>query len=510
MTGCNKFHAIILISILCMAVARFACGSPVISDNLAVSCIQSVTTGKLHCDYRLLDTAPVHAITANAENKSLTVKNTGNYPWHDAVTAILLLVDTSDPGRQNVIEQNKQDIARILASSGSHHRIGLARFDKSLRLEAPIGSPAEQITAAASRLRAVGQTTELYRSVLTAIEMLGKVNADRKSIFILSDGLVEDTAYFHQDVVKAANQAGVVITSLGYPRSIALSVGLQTLRRLSDETGGMFVETDMSFKLPEEFLNNPMASIDNGGRFDIDLMQLPGGQNRQNYSISISFETAAGNYHAEIPVTLPAAAIPKAGEPVPAAAATATGPATVTQLPTQQPIVITREPADSELNLWLWYGIPAALIVLLVITIVAFFLMMSSQGRKKQLAAGGFNEFKPYAYLVVQDETKKRYPITNTIWRIGRGTDNEMTLRDSSVSRRHAEIDRDKGDVFTIIDLDSTNGVYVNNEKIRKHILHEGDIIEIGDINLRFTLLPAEYTFEEVTEMQNTRSPFTH
>jgi hypothetical protein len=500
MTGCNKFNAIILISILCMAAARFACGSPVISDNLAVSCIQSDTT-KLHCDYRLLDAAPVHAITANAENKSLTVKNTGNYPWHDAITAILLLVDTSDPGRQNVIEQNKQDIARILASSGSHHRIGLARFDKSLHLEAPIGSPAEQITAAASRLRAVGQTTELYRSVLTAIEMLGKVNADRKSIFILSDGLVEDTAYFHQDVVKAANQAGVVITSLGYPRSVALSVGLQTLRRLSDETGGVFVETDMSFKLPEEFLNNPMASIDNGGRFDIDLMQLPGGRDRQNYSISISFETAAGNYHAEIPVTLPAAAIPKTAGPVPATAA---------QLPAQQPIVITREPADSGLNLWLWYGIPAALTFLLVITIVAFFLMMNSPGRKKQPAAGGFNEFKPYAYLVVQDETKKRYPITNTIWRIGRGTDNEMTLRDSSVSRRHAEIDRDKGDVFTIIDLDSTNGVYVNNEKIRKHVLHEGDIIEIGDINLRFTLLPAEYTFEEVTEMQNTRSPFTH
>ena len=160
--------------------------------------------------------------------------------------------------------------------------------------------------------------------------------------------------------------------------------------------------------------------------------------------------------------------------------------------------------------MWLWYGIPAALIILLIITIAAFFLIINNQGKKKQAVSNSFKEFKPYAYLVLQDETKKRYPITNTIWRIGRGTDNEMTLRDSSVSRRHAEIDRDKGDIFTIIDLGSLNGVYVNNKKTDKQILREGDIIEIGDINLRFTLLPADYTYEEVTEMLNTRAPFTH
>jgi len=480
-----------------------AYGAPVISDNLAVSCILSGPNKKLNCDYRLKTAEPVLTITASGDDKPLSVGNTEHYPWKEATTAILLLIDTSDPGRQNVIDQNKSDITKMLGASRGHQRIGLASFNKSLQLEVPIGSSNEQITTAVDRFRAVGQTTELYRSVLTAIELLGKVNADRKSVYLFSDGLAEDTAYFHADVIKAAKKTGVVVTGLGYPRSVALSVALQTLRRLSDETGGRYIEVDRNLKLPDSFLNNPFDTVDNGGRFNIDLSQMIKSQSKENFIINLLFETDAGKYQVNIPVRVPITrALIQATPGQPSQVVTATAQ--------QQPVVITRESPANKINLWLWYGIPAALIILLIITIAAFFLIINTQGKKKQSVTNSFKEFKPYAYLVFQDETKKRYPITNTIWRIGRGTDNEMTLRDSSVSRRHAEIDRDKGDVFTIIDLGSLNGIYVNNKKTDKQILREGDIIEIGDINLRFTLLPADYTFEEVTEMLNTRAPFTH
>jgi len=83
-------------------------------------------------------------------------------------------------------------------------------------------------------------------------------------------------------------------------------------------------------------------------------------------------------------------------------------------------------------------------------------------------------------------------------------------LRDTSVSRRHAEIHRDKGDEFTLIDLNSLNGVFVNSEKIGRYKLKEGDIIEIGDVNLRFTLMPIDYQLEESTVMQDTKVPSVH
>jgi len=63
---------------------------------------------------------------------------------------------------------------------------------------------------------------------------------------------------------------------------------------------------------------------------------------------------------------------------------------------------------------------------------------------------------------------------------IGRADDNEMVLKHPLVSRYHAEIDR-IGTRFLLRDLRSTNGVFLNNERIEKEVwLNENDRIQIG------------------------------
>ncbi|MCZ6804690.1 MAG: FHA domain-containing protein [Proteobacteria bacterium] len=114
------------------------------------------------------------------------------------------------------------------------------------------------------------------------------------------------------------------------------------------------------------------------------------------------------------------------------------------------------------------------------------------------------------AYLVSGDRIETRYPITRTIWRIGRSKDNELSLNDTSLSRCHAEIHRNNDGTFDIVDMNSMNGVYINDKKIGKAILHEGDVVEIGDIFLRFTQHASDYTHEETTVMQKTKVPSTH
>ena len=116
-------------------------------------------------------------------------------------------------------------------------------------------------------------------------------------------------------------------------------------------------------------------------------------------------------------------------------------------------------------------------------------------------------EVKPYAFLITHDEPMVRYPIIRSTCRLGRSKNNEITLRDASISRRHAEIHRDTGDEFSLIDLNSLNGVFVNGEKIGKYKLNEGDVIEIGDVELRFTLMATDFQIEESTVMQDTRVP---
>ncbi|MBI5496671.1 MAG: DUF4388 domain-containing protein [Deltaproteobacteria bacterium] len=62
---------------------------------------------------------------------------------------------------------------------------------------------------------------------------------------------------------------------------------------------------------------------------------------------------------------------------------------------------------------------------------------------------------------------------------VGRSGDLDMVLMEDMVSRKHAKISTTGGQV-SIQDLGSTNGTFVNGEKIKKHRLKEGDRILIG------------------------------
>lgn len=63
---------------------------------------------------------------------------------------------------------------------------------------------------------------------------------------------------------------------------------------------------------------------------------------------------------------------------------------------------------------------------------------------------------------------------------IGRHSANDIVLKDVKSSRNHAQIIFEKTG-FVIQDLDSTNGIFVNGEKLKKKRLEHGDEIMIGD-----------------------------
>jgi pSer/pThr/pTyr-binding forkhead associated (FHA) protein len=63
---------------------------------------------------------------------------------------------------------------------------------------------------------------------------------------------------------------------------------------------------------------------------------------------------------------------------------------------------------------------------------------------------------------------------------IGRGSDSEITIAEDMVSRRHARLLVEPGNNIFIEDLKSTNGTFINGERIQKTSLHEGDRILIG------------------------------
>jgi len=68
---------------------------------------------------------------------------------------------------------------------------------------------------------------------------------------------------------------------------------------------------------------------------------------------------------------------------------------------------------------------------------------------------------------------------------IGRLENCDVLLDSPEVSRRHATI-KQIGEAYIIEDLDSSNGTYVNNERIKNAELHEGDLIQISNYRLLF------------------------
>ena len=83
------------------------------------------------------------------------------------------------------------------------------------------------------------------------------------------------------------------------------------------------------------------------------------------------------------------------------------------------------------------------------------------------------------------EETQKAIEIKNEEIFIGRGELNNIILKDPHVSRKHSKITI-LGVNYIIEDLGSTNGTYVNGEKISMHYLHNGDKIKIGNNFLIF------------------------
>jgi len=71
--------------------------------------------------------------------------------------------------------------------------------------------------------------------------------------------------------------------------------------------------------------------------------------------------------------------------------------------------------------------------------------------------------------------------------RIGRATGCEMHIESSSVSRHHALVLMSSRDVI-IEDLNSTNGVLVNGRKVSRQLLHDGDVVAIGEAQFRLSI----------------------
>jgi serine/threonine protein kinase len=95
----------------------------------------------------------------------------------------------------------------------------------------------------------------------------------------------------------------------------------------------------------------------------------------------------------------------------------------------------------------------------------------------------------PLHCSLVSAETGKAFTLKGGLNVIGRAAECEIVLKSREVSKRHCQLlVRDDG--VTLEDLGSINGTIINGQTIRRGVLKDGDVLDIGDRRLTFRLHP--------------------
>ena len=90
------------------------------------------------------------------------------------------------------------------------------------------------------------------------------------------------------------------------------------------------------------------------------------------------------------------------------------------------------------------------------------------------------------ARLVLLSEglTGKTFELKPELTTVGRLPDNSLQIPEGSVSSHHAEIQM-RGNELFVRDLDSTNGTFINGEKIKEGVVKSGQILRLGMVDMR-------------------------
>jgi predicted component of type VI protein secretion system len=98
------------------------------------------------------------------------------------------------------------------------------------------------------------------------------------------------------------------------------------------------------------------------------------------------------------------------------------------------------------------------------------------------------------------------YPLEGAQVTIGRDASNAISINDAEVSRRHSSLTA-QGGKFILEDLGSTNGTFVNGQRISgPHVLKPGEIISLGE---KIVLAFEAVTFDPNATMMSAKPPQT-
>ena len=110
--------------------------------------------------------------------------------------------------------------------------------------------------------------------------------------------------------------------------------------------------------------------------------------------------------------------------------------------------------------------------------------------------------------LVKSSSVNRDFALDKGSFTAGRSADNDLCLQDNLLSRQHMAIRPENGQ-FVLHDMGSTNGTFVNDERITRKVLAPGDLIRIGDATMQFVDDEAAATTRRPPGVDGEATPIT-
>ncbi len=91
---------------------------------------------------------------------------------------------------------------------------------------------------------------------------------------------------------------------------------------------------------------------------------------------------------------------------------------------------------------------------------------------------------RPHLFQIVAgDVAARNITLSDDPTLIGRGSDCGMRLLSADLSRRHARLERTRRG-YLLSDLESRNGVFINEVRVASALLRDGDTIQLGNLQI--------------------------
>lgn len=357
------------------------------------------------------------------------------------------------------------------SSAGGYHRLyeNFSNSHESLKSEL-----LSKINAKAD----TGHRVDLFKSILSSLEYIGsQTNLPKNRLFIvLSTGRDNSQSNISStDCVNKAKELEIPVYAITYPPSdTAFSAGLM-MNRICIRTGGKNILARSQMEIINalsDFFSIPVPAYMQEASYDLVFQVQP--ENGLNFSkVELNYRGARhiltvsdGNNHSLIP-------------------------------------------DDYKIYLWVSIGI-LGLVVLIMILVNIF----SGRGKKQEsidivediikttplvkpliqekqsliikaapITKQASEEIAVPVVLVSIEGRTATYPLNQPEITIGRQESNDICLAEQTVTGKHAVI-HIKGKEISISDLGSTNGTFVNGERIRNKQLQHGDKIRLGKVEL--------------------------